>query len=246
VTGANPLARRAALALGAAAVAAISAGCSSPAQPTPGPSPSPSAASASPTPTPTLSAADALAALARKGASTDWTATYTLQPTDPTQDPSNVTFFRIGERYRIDIAGPKATTLFMTTDAGYVSCRVEGNQRTCLLVGPLDKPVPKVFDPGLQRVVTTDLKALASGGSGLTVERDGVLAEVDSLPAAECFQVSGLGVDAGEYCFTATGVPRKVSYPTGTLSMTTASGAPNPEVLTPPVSATPLPTPTAS
>lgn len=232
---------RRALALTAALALALTTGCGGAAQVAPSPSPAPS--TSAPAPTPTRSAAQALAALAAPALAAGWTATYRLQPSGSGQ-PATVTMFRVDNRFRIDIAEPSATTLFMTAGDGYVSCRVEGSARTCLLVGPLDKPVPKVFDPGLQRIVTSNLATLADGAAGLTVTRTATLPEDGELPAAECFEVAGAGVDAGEYCLTATGLPRRVTYPTGTLDLIAVGDIPNPQVFTPPVTPTPVPTTT--
>jgi len=230
-----------AVALAAPLALALVAGCAGAERVAPSPSPAPS--SSAPAPTPTRSATEALAALAGPALSASWTATYRLQPT-ASGKPATVTVFRIDKRFRIDIEESSATTLFMTARDGYVSCRVEDSARTCLLVGPLDKPVPKVFDPGLQRIVTSNLAALAGGAAGLTVTRTATLPEDGTLPGAECFEVSGEGVDAGEYCLTATGLPRRVTYPTGTLELTAVGSPPNPQVFTPPVTPTPVPTTT--
>jgi hypothetical protein len=230
-----------AVALAAPLALALVTGCAGAEQVAPSPSPAPS--TSAPAPTPTRSATEALAALAGQALAASWTATYRLQPSGSGQ-PATVTMFRVEDRFRIDIEEPSATTLFMTASDGYVSCRVEDSARTCLLVGPLDKPVPKVFDPGLQRIVTSNLAALAGGGTGLTVTRTTALPEDGTLPSAECFDVSGAGVDAGEYCLTATGLPRRVTYPTGTLDLTAVGSPPNPQVFTPPVTPTPVPTTT--
>lgn len=197
--------------------------------------------SSSPSPSASLPPGQALQQLATRGVAANWTATYSLAPVDPAVAPATVTVFRLGEQLRLDIDQGKTTTLFMTTPDGYVSCRVEGNDRTCLLVGPVGKPVPKVFDPGLQRIFTADLVGLASPAGKLAVEPHGQLAPVEKLPGATCFAVSGGQVDAGEYCLTDTGVPRRVIYPTGRLTMTQLDGAPNPQVFTPPVPPTPVP-----
>lgn len=231
------------------AATAVLAGCSSSPSPTPATS-SASPVSTSPTPAtsptpspsgPTGPQAD-LAALAKVGVTASWTGTFSFTPSNPLTAPSTVRIYKKAADYRIDIASSNATTLFMTTPQGYVSCQLGSTSRICLLVGPLNKPIPNVFDPGLQRIITTDMSTLASAPAGVTVEASGSMASEPGLPTAQCFQVSGGTLDPGGYCLTDAGVPRLVTYPTGTLALTSLSGAPGGQVFTPPASPTPVPT----
>jgi hypothetical protein len=169
-----------------------------------------------------------------------FTGTYTLDSIDPKQADAKVTIHRLESSYRVDIARKGGTSILMTTKTGLVSCQVQGKRRTCFLVGDAAKPPPKLFDPGLQRLFTTDLAALAQG-EGLTVTPIGTLSPAGSLEGARCYRVTGTGVDPGEYCLTDAGILRRAQFPSGTLELTALSGPPSASAFTPPVKPTPLP-----
>ncbi|MEP6762337.1 MAG: hypothetical protein ABJA93_13355, partial [Sporichthyaceae bacterium] len=169
-----------------------------------------------------------------------FTGTYRLDSIDPKQADAKVTIYRLDSSYRVDVARQGATSILMTTKDGLVSCQVQGSRRTCLLVGDSAKPPPKLFDPGLQRLFTTDLGALA-GGSGITVTPAGVLPAAGTIGSATCYRFSGTGVDPGEYCLTDAGILRRAQFPSGTLELTALSGPPAASAFTPPVKPTPLP-----
>jgi hypothetical protein len=193
-------------------------------------------ASASPTPP-----EEALSALAAKGVAALFTGTYALDSVDPKRADAKVTIYRLDSSYRVDVARKGATSILMTTKAGLVSCQVQGGRRTCLLVGDAAKPPPDLFDPGLQRLFTADLVALAKG-DGITVTPAGILPATGPIGAATCYRVSGTGVaDPGEYCLTDAGILRRGRFPSGTLELTALSGPPAPSAFTPPAKPTPLP-----
>ncbi len=169
-----------------------------------------------------------------------FTGTYRLDSIDPKRADARVTIYRLDSSYRVDVARGGATSILMTTREGLVSCQVQGRRRTCLLVGDLGKPPPRLFDPGLQRLFTTDLAALARG-TGLSVTASGTIPEDGALRAASCFRVAGSGVDPGEYCLTDTGVLRRAHFPSGTLELVELAGPPERSAFTPPVKPTPLP-----
>ena len=102
-----------------------------------------------------------LSGLAAKGVAALFTGTYALDSVDPKQADAKVTIYRLDSSYRVDVARKGATSILMTTKDGLVSCQVQGKRRTCLRVGDSAKPPPDLFDPGLQRLFTTDLVALA-------------------------------------------------------------------------------------
>ena len=183
---------------------------------------------------------DVLTALAAKGVAALFTGTYRLDSIDPKQADAIVTIYRLDASYRVDVARKGATSILMTTKAGLVSCQVQASRRTCLLVGDADKPPPKLFDPGLQRLFTTDLTALA-GGQATTVTPAGVLPAAGSIGSATCYQVTGTGIDPGEYCLTDAGILRRAQFPSGTLDLTALSGPPAASAFTPPAKPTPLP-----
>jgi hypothetical protein len=182
---------------------------------------------------------DELAALARRGTTTDFTGRYALDSTDPKSPDATVTIYRLGLSFRVDITRGSATSVLMTATQGIVSCQLAA-RRTCLLLGGPGTTPPKAFDPGLQRLVTTDLAALADA-QNLTVVPAGTVPAIPGVPAATCYQVSGEGVDPGEYCLTADGVLRQAQFPSGTLKMTKLSAAPARTAFVPPASPTPVP-----
>ena len=203
------------------------------------PSTTGSTATSSPTPTPTPPG-QVLSGLAVQGVTAQFTGTYALDSLDPKQPDATVTIYRLASSYRVDVLRGKATSILLTTTEGLVSCQVQGSQRTCLLLGPVGQPPPQLFDPGLQRLFTTDLAALVRG-DGLTVIPAGTLPAAGAIASATCFTVAGTGVDPGEYCLTDTGILRKAQFPSGTLELTKLSGPPDANVFTPPATPTPLP-----
>ena len=203
----------------------------------------PSATASTPSLRPTLTPTppeQRLSELATMGIAAQFTGSYTLDSLDPKQPDATVTIHRLASSYRVDVQRRGATSILMTTTDGLVSCQVQAARRTCLLLGPVGEAPPKLFDPGLQRLFTTDLAALVRG-EGLTVTPAGTLPAAGSLAGATCFQVAGTGVDPGEYCLTDAGILRKAQFPSGTLELTALSGPPGAEVFTPPATPTPLP-----
>jgi hypothetical protein len=200
------------------------------------PSPSPS----SPTPT-TTPAAQTLAALAATAAKTSFSGIYALDSVDPKRPDGVARVYKRGPVYRVDVDVNGTSSRLITTRAGAVSCQVTRTKRACLLVAKPGKALPRLFDPGLQRVFTTTLASLAAGAGRLTVTANGLLPASGALPAAQCFTVSGTGVDPGEYCLTDTGLVRRAQFPSGTITMKLATATPPPAVFVPPVRATPLP-----
>ena len=197
--------------------------------------------STAPSPTPTPTPPDqVLSALAAEGVTALFTGTYRLDSIDPKQADATVTIYRLDSSYRVDVARAGATSILMTTTDGLVSCQVQRSRRTCLRVGDVGKPPPRLFDPGLQRLFTTNLAALARG-AGLTVTASGMLPEDGPRAGASCFRVAGTGVDPGEYCLTDTGILRRAQFPSGTLELVGLAGPPERSAFTPPAKPTPLP-----
>jgi hypothetical protein len=118
---------------------------------------------------------------------------------------------------------------------------VKGADRTCLLVSTPGKPVPPVFDAGVQRIFTSTLAALSKPDSAVQVEAHGLVPPRSGLAAATCFTVAGAGVDEGEYCLTKAGLIRSATFPTGTLDLVAVGAAPRAADFTPPVRPTSVP-----
>lgn len=197
----------------------------------------PTTTSASPSPTP---AAQQLAALAAKAGATDFAGVYALDSTDPKRSDATVRIFTKGSAYRVDVIVAGRTSLLMTTSAGAVSCQVTKAKSSCLLVAKPGKPLPKLFDPGLERIFTTTVKALAAGSGSLTVASNGTLPATDKLAVAQCFTVSGTGVDPGEYCLTDDGIVRRAQFPSGTITLQSYESTTSPRNFVPPVKPTPV------
>jgi hypothetical protein len=195
-----------------------------------------SAATTVPAPSP----AEGLAARARAGVTREYTGRYALDSTDAKSPDATVTIYRNATSYRVDITRGSATSVLMTATQGLVSCQLTASRRTCLLVGAPGTEPPGLFDPGIQRLVTTDLVALA-GDKSLTVTPAGTLPSTGSLPAATCYQVTGSAMDPGEYCLATDGTLRKAQFPSGTLELTQLAAAPGDSAFLPPVSPTPVP-----
>ena len=212
---------------------------------------SPSAVPPVATPTSTTSApspsAESGEDVARRAAAATgrvpWAARYRLVSNDTAQPAGTVSVAVRGADVRLDLTRDGGTAVLLRTAAGTVSCQLSGARRTCLSVAAAGEPLPAVFDPGLQRVFTSDLAALAAGrGHGATA--GAVLAATGTLPAARCWQVpAATGLDAGTYCLSTAGVLRQATFASGVLSLTTVLPAPTPTRFTPPVRPQPLPSP---
>jgi hypothetical protein len=228
-------------AVGLAALLTLGACSSGDAKTQPTPSPKTSAPTPSPTPSPTPTPTPPgvrLAALAAKGVTASFTATYRLAT--KAGAGAKVQVYRRGDHFRVDIARGDARSVFLTAHRGLVSCRLQPGHRLCLLVArPGDKP-PPLFNPSIQRLFTADLRAFAAR-RGVRVKNQGTVSSAHGLPAATCFHVSGKRVDGGVYCLAANGVLRSVRLPSGRLVLLRVHGTPKTRLFVPPLKPTPLP-----
>lgn len=232
------------MALAAAAACALVAGCAG----TPGPTSSPpttsAAAPSAPAATASAAADDASARAARAIGSTS-TARYSLTATDGTT--AQVVVARAGRQLRLDLVhGPRTDSLLLGADGTAVSCHLSGagsgSKPTCLRLAGPGQPLPPLLDPGLERVMTASLTYLAAGVA--TARATASLPESPALPAAQCYDVSGIGQDAGTYCLSTDGLLRRAVFPSGTLDLVSVGAPPAAATFAPPVRPTPLPTPT--
>jgi hypothetical protein len=201
---------------------------------------SPSAVVSSSTPAPSAPAPQALGDLARRGVATSFTGTYALDSTDPKQPDATVTIARLDTSFRVEIVSKDSRALLVTDRRGLVSCQLAGPKHTCLLVAKPGGDPPKVFDPGVQRLVTSDLEVFAAA-SGLQVTSAAALPGEGQLPGAQCFTVAGKNVDNGEYCLTGEGLLRRAKFPSGTLTLTAVGDEPTPKDFAAPLTPMPLP-----
>ena len=200
------------------------------------------APSGSPSPSDSATpAAQTLAALAAKASLTDFAGTYALDSVDPAKPDGTARIYKKGALYRVDVTIGSTRSLLMTTSAGAVSCQVTRSKTSCLRVAKPGQPLPKLFDPGLQRIFTTTLQAFAQGADALTVAANGTLPESGAMAVAQCFTVSGGDVDPGEYCLTDDGIVRRAQFPAGTITLQSYARAVLPVFFKPPVPPTPLP-----
>jgi hypothetical protein len=192
--------------------------------------------------------ADALAALAEKGAAASYSASYSFHQVSP-DTTAAVQVWRAMPSLRVDVvAGGMSATLLVTPTASY-SCSISGAKRSCLLVAGAGEPVPKPFDVAPANLFTADLRALAADSAAYDIRSAASLPATGGVPAAQCFDVaahvsgSTPPVPAGRYCFTAAGLLAAASYPSGnTVHLVSfATTTPAPDQFTPYAKPTPLP-----
>ncbi|MGN6332261.1 MAG: hypothetical protein ACTHOD_11510 [Motilibacteraceae bacterium] len=228
--------------LGAAAVLAGCAGAS-----TPAPAPTSSVTTSSVTPVAAAPAVDDASARAARAIGSTSLARYSLTATDGTA--AQVVVARDGRTLRLDLVhGPRTDSLLLTADGTAVSCHLAGTPSTagptCLRLAGPGQPLPPLLDPGLERVMTASLTYLAAGVA--TARPTSALPAAAALPAAQCYDVSGIGQDAGTYCLSEDGLLRRAVFPSGTLDLVSVGAPPAAATFAPPVPPTPLPTPTHS
>lgn len=234
------------------ALAATAAGCGGSGSGTPpgaATSPPPSATSsagASTTPTATPAPAAQLAALAARAGRATYTARYRLL--DAAAGGAAVAVYRGARALRVDIARGGAVAVLLITPSGSYACRTAVARPTCFSVAGAGRPLPAVFDAGLQRVFSGYLAALAGDAGAYTVARAGTTPAGAGVPAGRCFSVRG-GATApapraapGTYCLADDGTVTAARFPSGSLRLLRVdAGPPRPAALRPPARPTPLP-----
>ena len=214
---------------------------------------------------------DTLAALAARGASAVYTATYAFHQVTP-DTTATVKVWRAEPSLRVDVVVGGTTATLITTAAGSYSCSITGSKRSCLLVAGPGAPVPAPFDVAPANLFSADLHALATASGVYDVRTAPVRPAAGAVPESQCFDVSRAApspsttpspstaatpsptaspstsatptVPNGRYCFTAAGVLAAASYPSGnTLTLTTLqSTTPTSGSFSPYARPTPLPT----
>ena len=160
--------------------------------------------------------------------------------------------------YRVDFSiGPQAVAIYQIA-IGTVSCGTSQDKPvTCALVSGPGEKIPSAFDPGVQRLFTNGLEALARnpGGYAISGLPDGT--GKPGIPVGKCFHVErladletvspgaitapGQGFESGDYCFDpASGVLTSVKVTSGTLALAKAPSTPVAADFTPPASPRPL------
>jgi hypothetical protein len=194
--------------------------------------------------------ADTLAALAGKGATATYSATYSFHQASP-DSTATVNVWRGEPSLRVDVVSGSTTATLLTTPTGSYSCSISGARRSCLLVAAAGAPVPKPFDVAPVNLFTADLRALATDSASYDVRAATPLPAQGAVPTAQCFDVTSpatappatTSAPTGRYCFTPAGLLAAATYPSGnTVRMTAGQVAtPNADVFTPYAKPTPLP-----
>ena len=196
-------------------------------------------------------AADALAALAEKGAAANYSATYSFHQASP-DTTASVQVWRADPSLRVDVVAGGTTATLLVTPTGSYSCSITGAKRSCLLVAGAGNPLPKPFDVAPATLFTADLRALAADSAAYDVKAAPTAPATGDVPAAQCFDVAPAAststplvpaVPAGRYCFTPAGLLAAASYPSGnTVKLTSFDTAtPAAQQFTPYAKPTPLP-----
>ncbi|MGN6244983.1 MAG: hypothetical protein ACTHQ3_15120 [Motilibacteraceae bacterium] len=234
-------------AVAATAACAVVAGCAGSSEPASAPpATSPAQSTVTSAATPAEAVDDASTRAARAIGSTS-TARYSLTTTDGTT--AQVVVARDGRKLRLDLVhGERTDSLLLTADGTAVSCHAAAQPSrrlsTCLRLAGPGQPLPPLLDPGLERVVTASLTYLAAGVA--TARPASSLPAASALPAAQCYDVTGIGQDAGTYCLSVDGLLRRAVFPSGTLDLVSVGTPPAAATFAPPVRPTPLPTPSSS
>ena len=220
----------------AALAASLLAGCSAAHRTVAPPSPSPS---------PSPSAAQVLQQLAATATTARYVATYSVVSSRAPR--THVTVFRIPGAIRVDLTSSGQTAVLIVAPRGAFSCTVSAGQRTCLAVAGPHRPLPALFDAGLQKVFTSYVLAFAEHPAQYQVRANGGTAARGTLPAGTCFYVRPLHskpapvATTGRYCLSTGGVVTLVAFESGRLVLASLSGPPRGSVFNPLASPVPLP-----
>ena len=204
-----------------------------------------------PSQTNVTTAADALAALAEKGAAANYSATYSFHQASP-DTTASVQVWRADPALRVDVVAGGTTATLLVTATGSYSCSISGAKRSCLLVAAAGSPLPKPFDVAPANLFTADLRALAADSAAYNVKSAPSTPATGDVPAAQCYDVAPSvtsstplvpTVPAGRYCFIPAGLLAAASYPSGNTVKLTSFDAttPSPDQFTPYAKPTPLP-----
>ncbi|MBV9097453.1 MAG: hypothetical protein JO079_05290 [Frankiaceae bacterium] len=194
--------------LAAAAVLAVTAGCTSSGGPRPGPAATSSKAAAE------------LTALAGRGAAATYTGFYSFHQVTP-NSTATVDVWHAPPNLRVDVVAGGTTASFIRRAAATYSCASKKGKLSCFTVAGRGQKPPAPFDVGPATLFSDDLVTLSASGASYDVTTAAPVAASGSIPAATCFAVkSGLltpqpAVQAATYCFADNGVLTSVTYPSG-------------------------------
>jgi hypothetical protein len=180
-------------------------------------------------------------------------ATYVAQTTGKQAATVGV-YLQSATHYRVDVRQGTVTASLYATAQGSIACtRATGQVPACFLVAKPGRAIPTQFDAGVQRIFTRDLPRLAADPQAFDVTETAALPAAKGLAAARCFVVNAQpdnsalenslvsDVDLGTYCLSESGAPRKLTFTSGTLTLSTELGAPAAAAFTLPAPVRPLP-----
>lgn len=156
-----------------------------------------------------------------------------------------------GQGYRLDVTTNGSTSVLLHGGSGTASCRLARDAKTCFQVAGPGQPIPALFDPAIQQVLTSYPGQLARHPHQYDVAEAGATAPVDGI-SGQCFsvaphpQATDPVVAGGTYCLAPTGLPTSVTFASGTLMLAKLEQAPVTADLVPPAPPTPLPSPSSS
>lgn len=219
--------------LGVVAGLAVTTGCGAKAPPKTAPA-------SSPGPGPAAAALQMRAAAAGKLA---FSGTYAVS-----SGAASVRVFVTPSAYRVDVVEKASlASLYGGTGKPTVACTVaSGKTAICYTAAAAGASVPTAFDAGVQRVFTRDLPTLAQASADVGVTEERPPAAVLAIaPSTRCFVVAAAGTapqtDGGTYCLDLTGLPVRLVFPSGTLTLASRGATPTTAQLTAPVVPRPLP-----
>jgi hypothetical protein len=239
-------------------VAAAVAGCSGKDEPR-ATTPTTMASSPSPTPLPTgdPAATAELVTIASKAAKAKYDATYEFLASN-VRAKGTLRIYASPPRYRVDITIGQGTLQFFELPSGAISCQTPtGGSARCSVVAKAGEQAPDSSDPGVQRLFTEGLDALARDPEGFAITRI-ARSESSGVAKDDCFRVirladlapvtagtvtaPGKGFDTGDYCFDkASSVLTAAQLASGSLTLQTQGPPPGDEAFEPPATPQSLP-----
>jgi hypothetical protein len=212
------------------------------------------APSSTPTsPAPLSKAAQDLQRYAAASRDSQFVAVYAAETTGKNAATVGV-WVQSASSYRVDVQQGAVTASLFATPQGSIACtRAAGQVPACFLVAKPGAAIPTQFDAGVQRIFTRDLPQLAADPSAFDVSETTALPATKGLAAAQCFAIKAVDtnspltnslvadVDLGTYCLSMSGPPRKLTFGSGTLTLSQMLGRPTAAQFVPPAAARPLP-----
>lgn len=203
---------------------------------------------ATPSASPRPDAAARLIAVARVAARASYGATYALRTDVTGAAPSVVVVGIARPAARVALSGHGATALFIINRRGRFACERDRGRTACYRLADRGGRLPTYLDPGVEHVFLDYPHALAAWPGDYRVRGAPPTTAAPGVPAGDCFVVTARhrhphgSVASGTYCYAPDGVLTAALFRSGRLVLTKVGGPPPVAAVTPPASATPLPT----